>query len=234
MYPTASRHNGVARPPVVPAADFVVGEWLVEPDLNRVSRNGRAAHVRPQLMDLLVYLARNTGRTVPRDELLSSVWPGQPYISGTGLPRCIAELRQSLGDRARGSTVIQTIPKRGYRLIAVVGPAPDVTPPVKVAAACPPHTPPAPRSGEPAPAPPALAHGPWLAPISSAHMGTSTGNPGQARWDRSVMVSAAERDGAGGLEASGDPRPGRQSLACVLRVRQFVARAWWPFRSRAR
>jgi DNA-binding winged helix-turn-helix (wHTH) protein len=139
MHTTTLRHNGLDQAVVVPSADFVVGDWLVEPDLNRVSRNGRLSHVRPQLMDLLVYLARNTGRTVPHDELLSSVWPGQPYTSRTGLPRCIAELRQSLGDRARESTVIQTIPKRGYRLIASVGPAPEVAPVTKSAALSPPQ-----------------------------------------------------------------------------------------------
>jgi DNA-binding winged helix-turn-helix (wHTH) protein len=65
---------------------------------------------------------------VPHDELLANVWPEQPFIAGTSLPRCVAELRQTLGDHATESTVIQTIPKRGYRLIAMVGPAADVMP----------------------------------------------------------------------------------------------------------
>ncbi len=73
-------------------------------------------------MDLLVYLARNAGRTVPQDELLASIWPGQRFLAGTTLPRCIAELRQALGDRAAASTMILTIHKRGYRLIAPVAP----------------------------------------------------------------------------------------------------------------
>jgi DNA-binding winged helix-turn-helix (wHTH) protein len=99
-----------------------VGEWLVEPDLCRLSRDGTCAHLRPQLMDLLVYLARNAGRTVPQDELLANIWPGQAYLAETALPRCITELRHALGDRAVASTVILTIHKRGYRLIAPVTP----------------------------------------------------------------------------------------------------------------
>ena len=74
-------------------------------------------------MDLLVYLARNAGRTVPHGELLANIWPNQPFIAGSVLPRCVAELRQTLGDHAADSVVIQTIPKRGYRLIAEVKPA---------------------------------------------------------------------------------------------------------------
>jgi eukaryotic-like serine/threonine-protein kinase len=100
---------------------FALGEWLVEPDLCRVSRDGVSTHLRPQLMDLLVYFARNAGRTLPQEELLASLWPGQPYLATTVLPRCIAELRQALGDRAGASTVILTIHRRGYRLVAPVG-----------------------------------------------------------------------------------------------------------------
>jgi eukaryotic-like serine/threonine-protein kinase len=101
---------------------FRVGEWLVEPDLCRVSRDGASIHLRPQLMDLLVYLAQHARRTVPHGELLANIWPGQPFLADTALPRCIAELRRTLDDRAGESTVILTVPKRGYRLIAPVGP----------------------------------------------------------------------------------------------------------------
>ena len=126
MQTTAVSHSAVIRAAALPPGDLVVGDWLVEPDLDRVSRDGVSVHVRPKLMDLLVYLAQNAGRTVPHDELRASVWPGQPFIAGTVLPRCIAELRQALGDHAADSMLIQTIPKRGYRLIAAVRPAADV------------------------------------------------------------------------------------------------------------
>ncbi|MCX6551105.1 MAG: transcriptional regulator [Acidobacteria bacterium] len=102
------------------ATEFVVGDWLIQPGLNRVSRHGSSARVRPQLMDLLVCLARHAGRTVSRDALLTEVWPGQSFIADSGVARCVAELRQALGDRAGAPTLIQTIPKRGYRLIAPV------------------------------------------------------------------------------------------------------------------
>jgi len=109
---------------LAPAARFRVGEWLVEPDLCRVTRDGLPTHLRPQLMDLLVYFAQNAGRTVRQDELLASIWPCQHYLAATALPRCITELRHALGDRAGASTVILTIHKRGYRLIAPVEPGP--------------------------------------------------------------------------------------------------------------
>jgi len=120
MHSHAPATGGAAPLMAVPPSAFVVGDWYVAPDLNQVSRDGRMLHVRPQLMDLLVYLARNRGRTVSRDELQAHVWPRQPFITLSALPRCIAELRQTLGDCATGPTLIQTVPKRGYRLIAPV------------------------------------------------------------------------------------------------------------------
>ena len=107
---------------LAPVARFRVGEWLVEPDLCRVTRDGLSTHLRPQLMDLLVYFARNAGRTMRQGELLANIWPCQHYLAATALPRCITELRRALGDRAGASTVILTIHKRGYRLIAPVEP----------------------------------------------------------------------------------------------------------------
>jgi DNA-binding winged helix-turn-helix (wHTH) protein/tetratricopeptide (TPR) repeat protein len=104
------------------ADDFNLGDWFVQPGLNRVSSDGKSIHLRPQLMDVLVCLARRPGGTVHRSELLDQVWPGQ-FVAETALARCVAELRQALGDRAHQPVIIETIPKRGYRLIAPVTPA---------------------------------------------------------------------------------------------------------------
>ena len=115
--------SAASPPPLL--SDFILGEWLVEPGLNRLSRNGTALHVRPQLMDMLVCLAGAPGRTVHRDELLRRVWPGQSTVAESAIARCIAELRQALGDQATAPTHIETIHKRGYRVIATVVAAPD-------------------------------------------------------------------------------------------------------------
>jgi DNA-binding winged helix-turn-helix (wHTH) protein len=120
MQTSAVGESAEIRTAASPPGDLMVGDWLVEPDLDRVTRDGVAVHLRPKLMDVLVYLAQNAGRTVPHEELRAQVWPGQRFIAASVLPRCIAELRQTLGDSAACSTLIQTIPKRGYRLIAAV------------------------------------------------------------------------------------------------------------------
>jgi DNA-binding winged helix-turn-helix (wHTH) protein len=100
--------------------DLLLGDWRVQPSLNRVRRNGTTLHLRPQLMDVLVCLARGSGRTIRHEEFVREVWGGQVCVSDSALARCIAELRQMMGDHARSPVLIETIPKRGYRLIPTV------------------------------------------------------------------------------------------------------------------
>ncbi|MEK7403709.1 MAG: winged helix-turn-helix domain-containing protein, partial [Acidobacteriota bacterium] len=102
-----------------PKSDFRLGEWLVQPSLDRISRGQEVAHLRPKLMDLLVFLAQNAGRVVTRDEIIEHVWERQ-FIAESVLSHCLAELRQCLQDDVKRPGFIETIAKRGYRVIAPV------------------------------------------------------------------------------------------------------------------
>ena len=106
---------------------FALGDWLVQPDLNRVSRGVSAVQLEPKLMDLLVFLAERGGRVVSKDELVDGVWKIE-FISEWAITRAIAKLRRALGDDAAAPRYIETISKRGYRLIAAVGADPQTTP----------------------------------------------------------------------------------------------------------
>jgi TolB-like protein len=96
-----------------------VGDWLVEPALCRITRGGRTTHLRPKLIDLLVFLASAPGRVIGKDELLDRVWHGE-FVVESVLGRSVADLRHILEDDAATPRFIETIPKRGYRLIAPV------------------------------------------------------------------------------------------------------------------
>jgi TolB-like protein len=96
-----------------------IGDWTVQPSLNRVERNGASVRLEPRAMDLLVYLARAPHRVASADELLREVWRGRVFDGGVVYKK-INQLRQALGDQAHGSRFIETIPKRGYRLVAAV------------------------------------------------------------------------------------------------------------------
>jgi Tol biopolymer transport system component/DNA-binding winged helix-turn-helix (wHTH) protein len=102
--------------------DFYLGAWLVQPSLGRVSLNGRIVQVRPKVMDLLAYLARSPGTVVSKETLLNNVW-GTEAVSESALTRTITELRNAVGDDVDHPRFLETIPKRGYRLVAPVRPA---------------------------------------------------------------------------------------------------------------
>jgi adenylate cyclase len=103
--------------PASPGAAFTLGGWLVEPALDRISRDGEVRHLRPRLMDLLVFLARQPGKVVTKDQLLDHVWQ-QRFVAESVLSRSVADLRQLLDDDAEEPRFIETIPRRGYRLVA--------------------------------------------------------------------------------------------------------------------
>lgn len=119
------------------AADLRIDGWLVQPSLNLLTRDEACVRLRAQLMDLLLCLASRPGKVFRKDELVAQVWEGR-WIAQSALSRCVAELRAALGDDAQRPRVIETITKRGYRLIAPVEvvPVPQAEPsPVVVAAA---------------------------------------------------------------------------------------------------
>jgi DNA-binding winged helix-turn-helix (wHTH) protein len=106
-----------ARPVV--EGPFHLGEWLVEPRLNRLIKDTRSIQIELKMMDVLVCLADHAGELVERQELIDTVWATE-FISENILTRAIAELRSVLGDDARNPSFIETIHRRGYRLIAPI------------------------------------------------------------------------------------------------------------------
>jgi DNA-binding winged helix-turn-helix (wHTH) protein len=101
------------------STDLRIDGWLVQPTLNLLTREDATVRLRAQLMDLLLCLASRPGRVFAKEDLVAEVWEGR-WIAQSALSRCVAELRAALGDDAQQPRVIQTITKRGYRLIAPV------------------------------------------------------------------------------------------------------------------
>ena len=66
------------------AEDLRVGEWLVQPSIARMTRRDTVVHLRPQLTDLLILLARRAGQTVTKETILQEVWARQ-FVGESGL-----------------------------------------------------------------------------------------------------------------------------------------------------
>ena len=102
-----------------------IGEWWADPTTNELRRGGEAVRIEPKAMEVLMALAAHAGEVVSRERLLAEVWPGV-VVGDEALTQGIIKLRRALGDSPKAPSYIETISKRGYRLIAAVGgePAP--------------------------------------------------------------------------------------------------------------
>src|SRR5437868_6618630 len=74
------------------------------------------------MMGVLVCLAEHTGEVVPKEKLLQAVWP-DTFVCDDVLKRSVSELRHVFGDDAQDPQIIETVPKKGYRLVVDVRPA---------------------------------------------------------------------------------------------------------------
>ncbi|QSX77900.1 nSTAND1 domain-containing NTPase [Agrilutibacter solisilvae] len=101
------------------ARQFRVGGLLIQPDrLLAVGEDGTVA-LEPRMMEVLVALAERAGEVVSAEQLLIEVWRGTFY-GDNPVHKTMAQLRRRLGDDSRAPRYIETIRKRGYRLIARV------------------------------------------------------------------------------------------------------------------
>jgi TolB-like protein/DNA-binding winged helix-turn-helix (wHTH) protein/Tfp pilus assembly protein PilF len=100
---------------------FRLGELMVEPLAGQVVGPGGALRVEPKAMEVLLELARHAPAVRTRAQIEQAVWP-RGWISEDSLTRCIGQLRRALADDPRTPRVLETIPKRGYRLRIVPTP----------------------------------------------------------------------------------------------------------------
>lgn len=99
---------------------FRLGACSVDPKFGRIEQPDGTSNVAPKAMEVLLCLAKQPGELVEREELIRAGWGDDPDGHEEALTRCIAELRNALGDHHDHPAYIQTIPRRGYRLIAPV------------------------------------------------------------------------------------------------------------------
>jgi len=99
--------------------DFLIKDWLIQPQTNMVEKGSQRWRVEPKVMQVLVQLASHTNQVLSKERLMDAVWSGT-FVGDDVLIRCISEIRHVFGDDARSPSIIQTIPKSGYRLIAPV------------------------------------------------------------------------------------------------------------------
>jgi DNA-binding winged helix-turn-helix (wHTH) protein/tetratricopeptide (TPR) repeat protein len=98
---------------------FQFGEFRVDPLDRTLRRNDTPVGLNRRAFDVLLYLVRNPGRVISKDELLKHVWP-DAFVDENNLTQSISVLRRALEERPGAHSYIATLPGRGYQFIVPV------------------------------------------------------------------------------------------------------------------
>ncbi|HEX4964145.1 MAG TPA: protein kinase [Thermoanaerobaculia bacterium] len=108
--------------------DFFVADWRVRPALGQLERGDLTVSVEARSLQVLACLARHVPNVVSKQRLIREVWGEEAFVTEEVLSHAIWELRKAFGDEARNPRFIQTIARKGYRLLVEVsfGAAPEL------------------------------------------------------------------------------------------------------------
>jgi DNA-binding winged helix-turn-helix (wHTH) protein/TolB-like protein/predicted Zn-dependent protease len=110
---------------------FMLGQWKVDPGLNKISCADKQVILVPKVMAILLALVESEGKPLKLKTLMASVWQ-QQVVSDSSVYQAIAQLRKALGDTAAEPTYIERVSGKGYRLIARVEALPILTNQTKI------------------------------------------------------------------------------------------------------
>ncbi|SMF06224.1 DNA-binding winged helix-turn-helix (wHTH) domain-containing protein [Alteromonadaceae bacterium Bs31] len=113
---------------------YIIGEWTVEPKLNRLSRedeNGvkQELILVPKVMTLLQCLKEHAGQPVAQEALMEEIWPNR-VVSDSSIYQAVAQLRKALGDTKTKKEYVDRVSGQGYCLIAKCNPVTSEAKPI--------------------------------------------------------------------------------------------------------
>jgi len=105
-----------------------LGDFDIDLRAGELRKRGHRIRLQEKPFQLLAALLERPGELVTRDELRRRLWPADTFVDFDGsLNAAVNRLRDALGDSAGSPRFIETLPRRGYRLIVPVETAEDPT-----------------------------------------------------------------------------------------------------------
>ncbi len=98
---------------------YKIKDWILNPQTLEISNKEKKLHLQSKVMDVLIELIEANGQIISKEELLNKVWKGT-IVTENSLNKTISELRKVFNQSKNDSQFIETIPKKGYRLIVSV------------------------------------------------------------------------------------------------------------------
>ena len=98
---------------------FSFADHVLDTERRELRRGAELVPLEPQVFDLLVYLIRNRGRVVSKDDLINAVWGGR-IVSDSALTTRLNAARKAVNDSGAAQRVIRTLARKGVRFVAEV------------------------------------------------------------------------------------------------------------------
>src|SRR5262245_14297078 len=93
--------------------------FVLDADNRILLKDGVNVRLTPKAFETLLLLVQNPVQVIEKDRFLREVW-SDSFVEEGSLSQNIHELRKALGDASSEPRYIETIPKRGYRFVALV------------------------------------------------------------------------------------------------------------------
>jgi Tol biopolymer transport system component/DNA-binding winged helix-turn-helix (wHTH) protein len=103
---------------------YEFGEFRLDAYERQLLKDGEVVPLTFKVFEVLLVLVESRGRILEKEELMQRVW-ADAIVEESNLKNSISALRKALGDAPQVSRYIQTLPRRGYRLVADVVAMPD-------------------------------------------------------------------------------------------------------------
>lgn len=101
------------------AEEFRFGSFVLRTDRRELHHEGTLRPMERRCFDLLVYLLRNAGRVVSKDELLDHVWANR-FVSLSVIAQSVLKVRKALRVNADHGDPLRTVHRIGYRIVGDV------------------------------------------------------------------------------------------------------------------
>src|SRR5271167_4185681 len=98
---------------------YQFGDFQVDPAEQLLLHQGRSVALAPKVFETLLVLLNSDGRLVDKKDFMDQLWP-EVFVEEVALAQNISQLRKALNDGSNGIQMVQTVPKRGYRLAVPV------------------------------------------------------------------------------------------------------------------
>ncbi len=98
---------------------YKFGHFSLDATAKVLLREGQSVNLTRKAVDTLLVLVENAGQVVPKDEMLSTIWPDR-VVDEANLTQNIAMVRKALAVSSDSPAYIETFPGRGYRLAGPV------------------------------------------------------------------------------------------------------------------